>query len=327
MKQRIEWVDILKGLTIILVVIVHGTIGIQDSKAGSYLLYPQIISTIRNIIHSFDMPLFFIVAGAFVGHWGDLPIKKAFEKKAWRLGYPYFFWGGITACAMEFASGSINGKLGFHNYLNSWYIPFSEYWFLYIMFFMFVLYYIYNSLHFPAYLHTKLFLSLSLLAFIVNPYIPNVWISRLMFSFWIYFAIGIYIASINLHYKINGNGTHLLGSLIVFLIIEFIYLWQLAGNPHSKNVYYLFFCTSVSGTYFVANLAALISRSKGLIRLYLDFCGKYSMQIYCTHIFFLAGMRMILLKTSLFNYPAIILIVCILTALVATAVFINISQK
>lgn len=327
MNQRIEWVDVLKGLAIICVVIGHGIIGIQDSKASSYLLFPQLINEIRNIIYSFHMPLFFIVAGAFVGHWVQLPIGEAFSKKAWRLGYPYFFWGGITACAMEFARGSINGKMGLHNYLNSWYTPFSEYWFLYILFFMFIVYYLYSQLKLSARMHAGLFLGLALFLYVVNPYIPSVWISYRMFRFTVFFAVGVFISSIYGFDQIVGNRNCLIGSFVTFVLVVSIYLWQLNLNPHGKLTYYLFLFTSILGTWLIANLAALISKAKGIIYSYLDFCGKYSMQIYCIHIFFLAGMRMVLLRTFLFSHPNQILLICILTSLIASAIFIKITQK
>ncbi len=65
-RKRIDWIDIAKGIGIILVIIGH------TAKFGS---------TLRNIIFSFHMPLFFILSGFTFRRaetWGE------FRKKTWK---------------------------------------------------------------------------------------------------------------------------------------------------------------------------------------------------------------------------------------------------
>ena len=64
MGKRIVWIDIAKGLGIILVI------------AGHLFRYDSYIST---VIFSFHMPLFFFFAG-LVEHDGDLGFSKYFKR-------------------------------------------------------------------------------------------------------------------------------------------------------------------------------------------------------------------------------------------------------
>ena len=63
-KMRLEWVDISKGIGILLVIIGHCV---------------YIGGSIHNWIFSFHMPLFFILSGMFIK---DEPVQKFVGKKA-----------------------------------------------------------------------------------------------------------------------------------------------------------------------------------------------------------------------------------------------------
>jgi fucose 4-O-acetylase-like acetyltransferase len=79
-KKRIEWIDIAKGITIILMIIGHTV---------------EFGSEVRNFIFSFHMPLFFILSGftaKSVLTWGELKIQVI--KNAKRLLLPCI----ITQC-------------------------------------------------------------------------------------------------------------------------------------------------------------------------------------------------------------------------------------
>ena len=74
-KQRVEYIDILKGLGIILVVLGHVTLN----------------SDLYHFIYAFHMPLFFIVSGMFLH---DKP--RFIRKQAKSLLIPYLSFGFLT---------------------------------------------------------------------------------------------------------------------------------------------------------------------------------------------------------------------------------------
>lgn len=80
--KRIEWIDIARGIGIILVILGHIGIG----KIGKF-------------IYSFHIPLFFFLSGyCFSGNGID--IKDFLKKKVKKLIVPYIFIG-IVICIVE----------------------------------------------------------------------------------------------------------------------------------------------------------------------------------------------------------------------------------
>lgn len=91
-QQRIITFDLMKGVCIILVILAH-------------LVFTQGLP--KQIIHSFHMPLFLIIAGVFARNWTDISSFRQYTiKNAKRLLLPYVVtmlmlcvWGGIQAYA------------------------------------------------------------------------------------------------------------------------------------------------------------------------------------------------------------------------------------
>ena len=89
MKERYEWLDISKGIAILLVVLGH---------AIQYYLYPidYADSLSYRVIYSFHMPFFFFLSGLSSG-FSNNPFfnKDNLKKKIKRLMIPYVAWGLI----------------------------------------------------------------------------------------------------------------------------------------------------------------------------------------------------------------------------------------
>lgn len=92
MKQRDETYDLMKGISLILMMLCH-------------LVYTE--GLVKQFIYSFHMPLFFILAGVFAKNKEDISSFKDYTRKnAKRLLLPYVVtmlmlcaWGGIQAIA------------------------------------------------------------------------------------------------------------------------------------------------------------------------------------------------------------------------------------
>ena len=76
-KQRIEWIDIAKGIGIIAVLIGHTNSGI-----------------LRDEIYSFHIPLFIFLSGMLF-NGGTKTAKDFFVSKIKRIAVPYYFWALI----------------------------------------------------------------------------------------------------------------------------------------------------------------------------------------------------------------------------------------
>ncbi len=111
-KERIEWVDLYKGILIFLVVLGHGFQGIaSDNSLNTVVSFSSILNA-KLIIYSFHMPAFFLAAGFFARSLYTKTNISYFKIKLRRLIPPYFIWSFITALAMQLASGQTNSGLG-----------------------------------------------------------------------------------------------------------------------------------------------------------------------------------------------------------------------
>jgi acyltransferase len=79
--NRIEWVDIAKGIGIILVIVGHTSI--EFSWLGKF-------------IYSFHMPLFFFLSGYFASHGQYATIAAFIKRKSSALLIPYFIFAFIS---------------------------------------------------------------------------------------------------------------------------------------------------------------------------------------------------------------------------------------
>lgn len=87
-KQRVEYLDYVRGMAILLVVLGH-MYNVEDP--------------IRILIYSFHMPLFFIISGFFAKN--DIGLLELIKKKFKVLMIPYFAFGGVIMLIMYATNG------------------------------------------------------------------------------------------------------------------------------------------------------------------------------------------------------------------------------
>lgn len=101
--RRIEWIDLARGVAIILVVLAHAPI-------------PH---TLKSYIYSFHLPLFFILSGFLLYGRMDMPAEKFIVKRIKGLVLPYFifsfidilFWAMVHGLRHETINVQLNGTL------------------------------------------------------------------------------------------------------------------------------------------------------------------------------------------------------------------------
>ena len=191
MTKHIESIDVLKGITIILVVIGHAVQGVVSGQQLTINTEYSSIFILKQIIYGFHMPLFFMIAGLFVNSWVKRSFKEAISQKIIRLVVPYFIWSAITSIAMQFASSYTNDGLGIKEFLLSPIIPFSQYWFLYVLFFIHIIFFMLVNIKICN--GKLLFLLISIVVYFLNPLINSVWIFDNLFRYMIFFSIGSYV--------------------------------------------------------------------------------------------------------------------------------------
>lgn len=127
-QSRVAWVDVSRGLGIILVVYGHalrGNFSLADADSWQ--------AAQDRIIYSFHMPLFFVLAGLFL--WKSISKDRCgFVAGRWeQIIYPYLFWSAITA-AIELPMASfVNSPISWREILLIPLQPIEQYWFLYAL--------------------------------------------------------------------------------------------------------------------------------------------------------------------------------------------------
>lgn len=89
--KRIDWIDAVKGLTIILVVTKHATY--NDAIALGRM--PYLFNYLSELTVPFRMPLFFLVGGLFAMRALREPLREFIDKKVLHFVYFYVLWSFI----------------------------------------------------------------------------------------------------------------------------------------------------------------------------------------------------------------------------------------
>lgn len=125
--ERLTWVDMAKGLSIMLVVMLHTVYGVGEATGQtSYLHWLVGFAT------PFRMPEFFLISGLFLAN----VINRDWRKFADRRVVHYFYFYGLWAlilCGIK--CGLIEGRpdMTIRNLLISFYQPYSVLWFIYLL--------------------------------------------------------------------------------------------------------------------------------------------------------------------------------------------------
>src|SRR5580765_5906063 len=85
--SRVDWVDYAKGICIILVVMMHSTLGVEKA-AGELSWLNGFIEWAR----PFRMPDFFLISGLFLASRIDRPWRLFLDRKVLHFAYFYTLW-------------------------------------------------------------------------------------------------------------------------------------------------------------------------------------------------------------------------------------------
>ena len=128
-RLRVAWVDYAKGFCIVMVVMMHSTLGVQET-AGATSWMGALVAFAK----PFRMPDFFLISGLFLARVIGKDWHDYLDRKVWHFAYFYALWVTIQfACkAPSFAAElGWTGVLG--QYLFSFIEPFGTLWFIYLL--------------------------------------------------------------------------------------------------------------------------------------------------------------------------------------------------
>jgi uncharacterized membrane protein YcfT len=128
-RERVAWVDYAKGICILLVVLMHSTLGVEKA-AGQLSWLHGFIEWAK----PFRMPDFFLISGLFLAQRIDKPWRSFLDSKVLHFAYFYLLWMTILFVVK---SGLLTGTLSPGQALRLWATGFIEpnaaVWFIYML--------------------------------------------------------------------------------------------------------------------------------------------------------------------------------------------------
>jgi uncharacterized membrane protein YcfT len=127
MRERVDWVDVAKGICIVMVVMMHSTLGVEKA-AGATGWLGHVVEFAR----PFRMPDFFLIAGLFLASRINAPWRLYLDRKVLHFVYFYALW--LTIQFAVKAPGllpDIGWEGLVHEYLRAFIEPWGTLWFIY----------------------------------------------------------------------------------------------------------------------------------------------------------------------------------------------------
>ena len=285
-KTREKWVDDVKVIACILVVLGHF---FQSMTKANILPENDLYKWFNTTIYYFHVPLFFICSGYLyqkyskvnsLGSW-----RKNVAKKVLALGVPYATFTTATWVLKKVFSSSVNdqiGGLGDTLFLH----PTAPYWYLYALFFIFLVTPTFNSVKAAA---VGLVVALAAKGLILTGGYAVYAVSTIL-SNEIWFVLGMSICAFNVQLKGRKVQGMILGLLFIVLSIV-VYTAEISGSVIS-------FAMGLLACIAIIMMAVGFEEKfgKGM-----DFLAKYTMPIFLMHTLFAAPMRSVLIKVGIVN--------------------------
>jgi uncharacterized membrane protein YcfT len=132
---RVDWVDYAKGFCIVMVVMMHSTLGVEMAAGRDGWLHAAVA-----FAKPFRMPDFFLISGLFLALVIDRDWRTYLDRKVFHFAYFYVLWVTIQ---FAFKAPGIAGEYGWHAagfaYVEAFWEPFGTLWFIYLLPIFFVL--------------------------------------------------------------------------------------------------------------------------------------------------------------------------------------------
>ncbi len=134
LTSRINWIDYAKGICIIMVVMMHSTLGVGEALGGEGLFH-KIVAWAR----PFRMPDFFLIAGLFLSRSVDKNWRYFADRKIVHFLYFYLIWMLIQLVIKQGYLIFTQPDAFIYELGLAFLEPYTTLWFIYILPMMFVL--------------------------------------------------------------------------------------------------------------------------------------------------------------------------------------------
>lgn len=292
-KERLSWIDVAKGIGIILVIYGHAL----NAQSLRYLIY------------SFHMPLFFLLSGLVFRHVEHEKFTTFLKKDFTNIILPYLFFASATMIIWlitmnpEDRSQFAILKQLFGILYGSGTGGFLSYnvalWFLPCLFVTKIIFWWMTSLRKEIFIVASLFIS-SIIGFVASIYFPKLYLPyglEIAFTAAVFFGAGYFFlghARSVLEFIAKRSILVFILSSIIMVIVATIsfdtYGFQADMRTNSMYNYFYFYIAAAAGILAIVALSRKINANR-----LLEYLGKRSMMLFVWHTMLFATFGDILL--------------------------------
>jgi uncharacterized membrane protein YcfT len=282
---RVDWVDYAKGICIVMVVMMHSVLGVEQA-AGQ----PGFMHVLVAFAKPFRMPDFFMISGLFLTLVIDRDWRTYLDRKVVHFAYFYALWVTIQFGfkAPSFAAESSWGHVGFL-YLESFIEPFGTLWFIYLLPVFFVV--IKLTRKFPPLLIWTIAAGLEAAHVATTWTVIDEFCARFVYVYTGYVCADYVFA---LSDRARWKPAAALATLALWVLINggLVFI-GLSERPLISLM------LGLSGACAIVTIGTLLARMHWSN--FLRFCGEHSIVIYLAFFLPMASTRTLLLKTAIIH--------------------------
>jgi uncharacterized membrane protein YcfT len=287
-RERIDWVDYAKGFCIVMVVMMHSTLGVEAAAGREGFMHALVA-----FAKPFRMPDFFLISGLFLSLVIDRDWRTYLDRKVMHFAYFYVLWMTIQFAFKAPAFAAEHGALDTAKfYLESFVEPFGTLWFIYLLPIFFVVTKLTRQVFTRDVPPALIWLIAAALE--IAP-IETGWIVIDEFAGrFVYFYTGYILAPHIFALAAKAQARPLHAGVILLL-------WAVANAAFVHQGYadlpFVSLALGLIGAAAVVRVSALLAKSH--IFRPLRYCGEHSIVIYLAFFLPMATTRALLLKTGI----------------------------
>jgi uncharacterized membrane protein YcfT len=280
---RIPWVDYAKGICIILVVMMHSTLGVGEAMGGTGFMHHVV-----EFARPFRMPDFFLISGLFLALVIDRDWRLYLDRKVVHFAYFYVLWF-LIAVAFKWPGliAEEGVAAGIEQFFLAFIEPFGTLWFIYLLPIFFVTAKLVKGV--PPWIVLAVGAVLETLRVHTGSTVIDEFAARFL-----YFCVGWYAAPYIFAFakSVAARAGSTFVAIGLWAVLNATLVWfNLAVLPGVS------IALGLAGCFAIVALASLLARfeTAGFLR----YAGEHSIAIYLAFFIPMAATRLILIKTGI----------------------------
>lgn len=288
--DRLDWVDYAKGICIIMVVMMHSTLGVELAAGTTGFMHAVV-----EFAKPFRMPDFFLISGLFLTRVIDRDWRTYIDRKVVHFAYFYILWVTIQ---FAFKAPGMAQEAGWAHvaqmYAMSFIDPFGTLWFIYLLPIFFIVTKL--TMRVPAPVIWGVAAALEMSAIHTGWMVIDEFAGRFVYFYSGYLLVGYIFDLVN---YTRARPAPAMAGLALWAVLNGVLVQ--AGVSHLPVVSLLL---GYAGAAAIIVVAALLDKARLLDGI--RYCGEQSLVVYLAFFLPMAASRAILLKTGVITDVGVI---------------------